>query len=328
MCSLRSVFAPRTTGHMTSPAPHPIPYQGSKRILADRILATVQQRHFRTLYEPFAGSAAISIAACRRDIADTYVLSDSFEPLARLWQSILAEPRSLADRYEAIWHDQHEDAAAHFFRVRDSFNEDGDPAKLLYLLARCVKNSPRFNQRGEFNQSPDHRRRGMTPRKMRNEILGVWHLMHDRTRAFGSDFEAALEEAGPEDLVYMDPPWQGTTYGVDKRYHAGVGRERIVAALHNLNDRGIPFLLSYDGRCGTRTYGERLPDSVRATLVELPAGRSSQSTLAGRAERTVESLYVSSGLAADTPPQATASCGVSIGGSGGLQSAETGNKWQ
>ncbi len=38
--------------------PHPIPYQGSKRKLAPRILATVANRHIDRLFEPFAGSAA------------------------------------------------------------------------------------------------------------------------------------------------------------------------------------------------------------------------------------------------------------------------------
>jgi len=59
----------------------------------------------------------------------------------------------------------------------------------------------------------------------------------------------------------------------------------------------IPFLLSYDGRCGTRSYGEPLPAGLRLTHLELEAGRSSQATLAGRAEHTVESLYMSPALA-------------------------------
>jgi len=44
-------------------APHPIPYQGSKRNLAPEILAIVSNRKFRRLYEPFAGSAAITMIA-------------------------------------------------------------------------------------------------------------------------------------------------------------------------------------------------------------------------------------------------------------------------
>ncbi|MCK4459049.1 MAG: DNA adenine methylase, partial [Methanosarcinales archaeon] len=42
--------------------PHPIPYQGSKRNIARTILSFFPHQ-FDTLVEPFAGSAAISLAA-------------------------------------------------------------------------------------------------------------------------------------------------------------------------------------------------------------------------------------------------------------------------
>jgi DNA adenine methylase len=56
-------------------------------------------------------------------------------------------------------------------------------------------------------------------------------------------------------------------------------------------------LLSYDGRCGEKTYGDPLPvDELQAKRIELEAGRSSQVTLNGVVALTVESLYVSVSL--------------------------------
>jgi DNA adenine methylase len=69
-------------------------------------------------------------------------------------------------------------------------------------------------------------------------------------------------------------------------------------ALEKLNLRGVPFILSYDGACGDKTYGEALPESLSLRRVLVDAGRSSQATLNGKDTRTVESIYVSSGLAA------------------------------
>ena len=43
--------------------PHPIPYQGSKRLLAGSILGVLVGRRVRRLYEPFAGSGTTIIAA-------------------------------------------------------------------------------------------------------------------------------------------------------------------------------------------------------------------------------------------------------------------------
>ena len=47
-------------------------------------------------------------------------------------------------------------------------------------------------------------------------------------------------------------------------------------------------------------YGPALPVELGAQRLELHAGRSSQATLNGRDERTVESLYVSASLAPST----------------------------
>ena len=47
------------------------------------------------------------------------------------------------------------------------WGETGKPDLLLYLLARCVKAAVRYNASGEFNQSPDNRRRGMPPHDAR-----------------------------------------------------------------------------------------------------------------------------------------------------------------
>ncbi len=279
---------------LTAPRlPHPIPYQGSKRRLAASILANVSGRKFRRLIEPFAGSAAITIAAASRDVATEYVIGDSLAPLVQIWNQVIMEPTALADRYEAIWNDQFGENLDHYEEVRASYNNDADPAKLLYLLARCVKNAPRFNQFGAFNQSPDRRRKGMHPVKMREEIRGAHQLLKERTSTFAGDFEDALADARDCDLVYLDPPWQGTSVGRDKRYHQGLDKSRLEAVLRTLNERQVPFILSYDGSTGDKTYGEKLCPTLQLQRTDLVAGRSAQATLNGKDAITVESLYLS-----------------------------------
>ena len=252
-------------------------------------------RRFSTLYEPFAGSAALTIAAAASRVADRYVIGDSLGPLVEVWRRVLEDGDALADGYEAVWEGQLAEAG-HFNRIRAEFNRDGGAARLLYLLARCVKNAPRFGRDGAFNQSPDHRRRGMRPAKMRRQIEGCGGLLGSRTVAVAGDAAGCLAAAGPDDLVYLDPPWQGTTEGPDARYHQGVPRRRLEALLADLNARSVPWILSYDGRTGARTYGEPLPPDLWAAHLELHAGRSSQATLVGRDDRTVESLYVGRAL--------------------------------
>ena len=58
----------------------------------------------------------------------------------------------------------------------------------------------------------------MQPNKMHLEILGASLLLAKNTRALWAEFEATLAEATTDDLVYLDPPYEGTTSGVNKRY--------------------------------------------------------------------------------------------------------------
>lgn len=286
---------------MYEPVPHPIPYQGSKRRLAPKILSLVAGKSCETLYEPFAGSAAVTLAARARGMAETFVIGDSLEPLISIWKAVVERPDELADEYERLWEEQLEVGPQHFNQVRSSFNESGGAGALLYLLARCVKNAPRFNKQGGFSQSADHRRKGMRPDKMRREVRGAHYLLRGVTRTVAADAEETVASAGRRDLVYMDPPWQGTTEGPDKRYHQGFERTRVEAMLDSLNRRGVPWVLSYDGRCGDKTYGEPLARELWGAHHELHAGRSSQATLVGRSDTTVESVYVSASLADAAP---------------------------
>lgn len=124
--------------------PHPIQYQGSKRNLAAVILRYVP-KDVDCLIEPFAGSAAISIAAAARQMAKTYLVNDLNKPLAELLRLIVEFPVETALFYEQVWSAQHDDSIEHFYQVREDFNRTQDPRLFLYLLARCVKGSVRYN---------------------------------------------------------------------------------------------------------------------------------------------------------------------------------------
>lgn len=271
--------------------PHPIPYQGSKRRLAPAILEYVPA-HTRRLLEPCCGSAAVSLAALAAGKVREVHLNDSFAPLAALWRAIVDDPARLAAAYERVWRGQLADPRAGYDRVRERFNRDGDPARLLYLLARCVKAAVRFNAAGEFNQSPDRRRLGTQPARMRASLVGAGALLAGRATVTSGDYAALLAGAGPGDVVYLDPPYQGTSGPRDQRYHQPLDLDRFVGALETLVARDVPVIVSFDGRCGERRYGEALPARLGLRHVELAAGRSSQATLLGGAARTFESLYV------------------------------------
>jgi DNA adenine methylase len=275
--------------------PHPIPYQGSKRNLADPILSYFPG-HTTRLIEPFAGSAALSLAAASQGRFEHFVLNDLNAPLIRLWDAIIHQPDDIANQYESLWQTQIGQERQFYDQVRDLFNQTQRPDYFLYLLARCVKAAVRYNTNGAFNQSPDNRRKGRKPAAMRHDIREVSCLLKGKTTLTSGDYQETLDAVTSHDLVYMDPPYQGVNANRDPRYIKGIQFDDFVQALKDLNRRDVSFIVSYDGRTGNKTFGKPLPELLDLQRIELSAGRSSQATLLGREVQTYESLYLSPAL--------------------------------
>lgn len=275
--------------------PHPVQYQGSKRNLASNILRFLPDKIDR-LVEPFAGTAAISIAVAAKQSAQQFWLNDLSTPLVELLRLIIENPDDIAAAYADIWNEQLTDSISHYFEIRKRFNQTNEPRLFLYLLARCVKGAVRYNSEGLFNQSPDKRRKGTQPSTMRRNIEGVSRLLRGKCHFTCLDYRQVLAEVRCRDFVYMDPPYQGVCGNRDSRYFSGIDFDNFVLALEHLNTRGIAFAISYDGKLGNKTFGKILPEGLDLKRIEIEVGRSSQSTLLGREEMTVESLYLSPGL--------------------------------
>ncbi len=274
--------------------PYVFPYQGNKRKLASQILAYVPSDTGR-LIEAFAGSAAISLAASARDLSPRFLLNDRNEPLIRLWKEIINNPEKLSRQYTLLWNAQHKDDR-HYYSIRKKFNTTGRPDYFLYLLVRCVTGSVRYNINGEFNQSPDNRRHGTLPDTMKRQIANASLLLKDKTECISLDYKAVANMATVKDLVYLDPPYQGVCGNRNSRYFESVSFDDFVQVLEQLNQGGISFIVNYDGRTGSKSYGKSLPGHLKLLHRELKSGRSSQATLHGRSHFKYESLYISPAL--------------------------------
>jgi len=284
---------------MNGRTPHIVQYQGSKRLLAPQILSYMPNR-FNRLLEPFAGMAAITIATAERGKSNKFHINDINEPIVNLLKEATQNPTKLISEYTTTWNAQFEFSDGHiqhFYHIRDIFNEGEQTASnTLYLLARCVKGSVRYGRNGKFNQSPDKRRHGTNPKNIADNVRAVSSLLNGRTDFSSLDYHDILDMAQPGDLVYMDPPYQGVSNVRDNRYLCGVDFYEFSESLSLLNRKGVDYLISYDGECGGRAYGDELPSSLRCRKLLLNAGTSTQATLLGKKETTFESLYVSENL--------------------------------
>ena len=119
--------------------------------------------------------------------------------------------------------------------MRESFNRTQDAQLLLYLLARCVKGAVRYNGEGLFNQSPDKRRLGTQPETMQANLNAISALLRGKTIVTSLSYENVLANVREDDVVYMDPPYQGVCGERDSRYFAGIAFDDFVAQLAMLN---------------------------------------------------------------------------------------------
>jgi DNA adenine methylase len=275
--------------------PHLVQYQGSKRNLAKLILEYFPPK-FNRLVEPFSGTAAITMACASRGMASEYIINDLNKPLIDLLKLVVENPEYVSLKYSQIWNDQFTDTLEHYYQEREIFNLTKDPVIFLYLLARCVKGAVRYNADGLFNQSPDKRRHGTQPNTMQKNIYDVSYILKDKAKFFSLDYKTILDSALPGDIVYMDPPYQGVCGERDSRYFAGISHDEFVNELRKLSSRKISYIVSYDGKLGEKNYGEEIPLEFGLKHVYLNAGRSSQATLLGRDETTLESLYLTADL--------------------------------
>ena len=263
--------------------------------------------NFSRLVEPFAGMAAITIAVAKNEMSDSFVVNDINDALVGILEQAINFPEKLYEEYVGVWLAQFnypEGHVAHFYKVRDEYNAgDSTPAKMLYLLARCVKGSVRYGSNGKFNQSPDKRRNGTSPKTLKQNVDAISYYLKGRTSFYSLDYREILDRTKKGDIVYMDPPYQGTSNVRDSRYISGLDYEEFVESIDKLNARDIDFLISYDGSCGDKQYGRELPKELGLKKVMLNAGLSSQSLLLGKKETTYEALYISRGLQANIPPQ-------------------------
>lgn len=284
---------------MNRKVPHMVQYQGSKRLLAPQILQYMPTK-FNRLIEPFAGMAAISLATAYEKRTEKFHINDINAPLVSLLKEAINNPRQLINDYSVVWEEQFlfgEDHIQHFYEVRERFNTGEEtPANMLYLLARCVKGAVRYGKNGNFNQSPDKRRHGTNPQTLAKNVYSISNLLKGKVTFTSFDYHEILELAQPGDLVYMDPPYQGVTNVRDNRYFAGVPFDEFAKAIEILDRKGVDYLISYDGECGGKEYGEELPTTLHCRKVMLNAGLSSQAILLGKKSTTFEALYISEAL--------------------------------
>lgn len=298
----RKIFKVNMSSFASSNLPQPFPMQGSKRRQAPLITKFIPS-DASELIESFCGSSAISLAARASNPYLPIYLNDINKDIINLWSSILNSPEELLIGYQSIWEKQfHEpygtqDSRDYFKMIRSKFNESQDrpPSEFLFILNRIVKGALRYNSSGDVNQSADGRRFGAKPETTAKRIMDSSKLLQGSHLA-SLNWVDSFSKATVKSLIYLDPPYQGTTETSDKRYIQGLSYAEFRDGVEDIISGDLSAIISYDAVEGPVTYGYPLHEDLPLLAIDVLTGVSAQGTLLRRKQESHETLYLTPAL--------------------------------
>ena len=275
-----------------------VKWSGSKRSQAGAIVARMP-REIATYYEPFCGGCSVLYRLLNTPSikVERFVASDVNKDLISLWNMIRDKPEELCSGYEELWEvfnrhglceEDYERRKEVFYTVRNRYNKEHSPIDFLFVMRTTTNGMPRYNDRGEFNNSCHFSRPGIHPRRLKEICLEWSRLLNEKNVEFRNNSYEALcpTEA---DILYLDPPYAS----VHKRqmYFGGIDIEAFVKWL---SSQKCKWILSFDGIRGDTDCTYALPKSLYVSHEYLNAGNSSFERYLGkgRTEEVYESLYL------------------------------------
>lgn len=192
------------------------------------------------LVEPFAGSCAVMM----NTDYPAYLVADINADLINMYAQIsLHETDFIALAAEVFAQNKTE---ASYYAIRAEFNNEPGLTLLysavyfLYLNRHCYRGVCRYNLSGEFNAPFEKTAKKYFPQKE----IRAFSEKSQRAIFVCAGFSDTLMFALPGDVIYIDPPYDGTF----SKYHTqGFGRPEhieLAAAVHELRRQGYPVVVS------------------------------------------------------------------------------------
>ena len=192
-----------------------VKWAGGKRSLIPEIVSVLPER-FKSYWEPFVGGGAVFFALDSR-IRKAH-LSDTNLDLMLTYKMLSKRPK---DVIKALRKHQREHGPRYYLRVRNKQHDQQDPvllaARFIYLNKTCYNGLYRVNKQGKFNVPIGRHNNPAICDK--DNLLAVSGVLGKADMKV-TDFNEINPKQG--DLVYCDPPYDGTYSGYTD---AGFGNE-------------------------------------------------------------------------------------------------------
>jgi len=268
-----------------------IKWSGSKRSQAEKIISYFPQE-INTYYEPFCGGASVLRRLLDSGIkVNSYICSDVNDGLIALWNEIKNNPTEVSDYYAKLWQELNHDTdkerkKQYFARIRERFNREKNPLDFMFIMRTTTNGMPRYNKKGEFNNTFHVTRDGIAPQTLEKVLYDWSKLLNQHNVEFRC---CSYEKIQPEkdDFVYLDPPYANTK----GMYYGTIDYDRLWEWLKNIKCK---YVLSFDGRSGDTDSTYEVPKHIYSTHEYILSGNSSFKRTIGKSRDSMvyESLYI------------------------------------
>lgn len=192
------------------------------------------------LVEPFAGSCAVMMETDY----PSYLVADINPDLINLYQQI----KDNSENFIAVAKGFFERANTEkvYYEIRSNFNFPGETTNFwravffLYLNRHCYRGVCRYNKRGLFNVPYGNYKKTYFP----ETEIRAFAEKAQRATFICAGYEDTLAQLLPGDVVYCDPPYDGTFAGYHTAGFSEDDQYRLASILKCRSSEGHPVIAS------------------------------------------------------------------------------------
>lgn len=269
-----------------------IKWSGSKRSQCENIIKYFP-KEIDTYYEPFCGGASVcrALMESKDHKVNKFVCSDLNRDLINLWNAVKNRPKEVADYYKILWTEmnKNDDKAikrAYFENVRERYNKEWNPLDFMFIMRTTTNGMPRYNSKGEFNNSFHITRNGINPDTL-EKIIFEWSDLLNKNNVEFRHCSYIEIEPQENDFIYMDPPYANTK----GMYFDKFDNQEFFVWM-----KTIPcgYAFSYNGTSGNENHTYDVPTDLYNEHVYIKSGNSSFKRIKEVAKDAIvyESLYL------------------------------------
>ncbi len=211
-------------------------------------------RCVQTLYEPFCGSCAFSISCLNKEMAENYILNDSYQSLVKELYSCFYEPREVIDNFNhhiAILRklERHEQQFSYYEKIKATFNQNPKPGDFLFLNNFTKFHVPLIIDGKYCSSFQASSNIDLEINFLEQGLLELAQLAkQSNIRLHAKSFTEIIGKTTQNDLVFLDPPYPNLPNDLPI-YHQpdvpAVLHYKLCNLLNQLNDNHTPFILLY-----------------------------------------------------------------------------------